>query len=103
MLIKRKVLETIPDPWWETHTAWPKGLPPISSTEDLDFCKKVREAGFRIFCNLDAPIGHITPMIVWPSRRTDGSWWTAISRGVSKVEIPAARSPLAVETKLVLR
>ena len=24
--------------------------------------------GFRLFCDFDLPIGHITPMVVWPSR-----------------------------------
>jgi hypothetical protein len=95
MLIRRIVFETIPDPWWETHTSTLASVP-VSSTEDLDFCKKVIDAGFDLVCDLDTPVGHITPFIVWPNRRPDGSWVTAISRGTSKIEIPTAQSPLAV-------
>src|SRR5689334_16187326 len=64
MLIHRRVFEAIPDPWWETHTAYVPGQPPTQSTEDLDFCTKVREAGFKIWCATDVPVGHQTLFVV---------------------------------------
>lgn len=64
MLVRRHVLEAIGDPWFESHG----GL-----NEDLTFCAKVREAGFRIWCDVDCRLGHLSTHTVWPARR-DGGW-----------------------------
>jgi hypothetical protein len=40
--------------------------------EDVEFCRRVRRAGFRLCVNLDAPVGHVTPMVVWPARTPAG-------------------------------
>jgi hypothetical protein len=65
MLIRRHVIEEMADPWFETDG---RGL-----NEDLTFCRKAREAGFRIWCDVDVPMGHIAPHTVWPDFR-DGAW-----------------------------
>jgi hypothetical protein len=94
MLLKRVVFESIPDPWWEVHTARPPGAPPIQSTEDVDFCRKIRALGVPIWCDTDAVVGHQTVFTVWPYRDRDTrNWSTAISRGEDHVIIPAAREP----------
>jgi hypothetical protein len=64
MLIRRHVLEAIADPWFESYG----GL-----NEDLEFCRKVREAGFQIWCDADVRLGHIATHQVWPAYR-DGRW-----------------------------
>jgi len=64
MLVRRHVLEAIADPWFESHG----GL-----NEDLTFCQKVREAGFRIWCDVDTRIGHMSIHQIWPVHR-DGGW-----------------------------
>ncbi len=105
MLIKREVFDAFPDPWWETHWDFPQpgqlaspGTPgyPTRSTEDFDFCKKAKEAGFEVWCDLDCPVGHQTLFTVWPVRLLDhqGSWATAIERKGKHVIIPAALDPV---------
>jgi hypothetical protein len=56
MLVGTEVLETIPRPWFE----WAR-FAPDSSGEDSWFCLKAHRAGFSVWCDLDAPIGHIMP------------------------------------------
>lgn len=63
MLIKRRVFEAIGDPVFER---------PGSQGEDLVFCAKVREAGFKIHCDTDTPLGHIGLMHVWPEYQDEG-------------------------------
>jgi beta-1,4-mannosyl-glycoprotein beta-1,4-N-acetylglucosaminyltransferase len=70
MLVRRHVLEAIGDPWFEDHK-W---------GEDLSFCAKVREAGFKIYCDLDSHLGHISVYTVWPTRR-DEQWGMTFDSG----------------------
>lgn len=73
MLIKRKVFETIPDPWFEMgkiHSEY--GSP------DLWFAKKVIDHGFDIWLDMNHPIGHITHVAVWPY--LDNDKWKAEMR-----------------------
>jgi len=62
MLIRRHVLEAFEDPVFESHG----GL-----NEDLSFCAKVRDAGFSIWCDVEAHLGHIGQISVWPTWRND--------------------------------
>jgi hypothetical protein len=64
MLVRRHVLEAIDDPWFESYG----GL-----NEDLEFCRKVRDSGHRIWCDVDCCLGHISTHAVWPAYR-DGGW-----------------------------
>jgi len=64
MLIRRHVLDALEDPVFESHG----GL-----NEDLTFCAKVRDAGFGIWCDVDAKLGHIGSLSVWPVFR--GEEW----------------------------
>ncbi len=103
MLIKREVFDAFPDPWWETHWAYPKpgqeGFP-TRSTEDFDFCKKAEDAGFEIWCDLDCPVGHKTLFTLWPVRQEDGTWGTSIERRGKHILIPAALDPVKHGTEL---
>lgn len=72
MLVRRRVLDAIADPVFETG---PHGL-----NEDLTFCAKVRAAGFRIWCDVDAPLGHITNVAVWPLCNS-GEWCPSLHLG----------------------
>lgn len=49
MLIKRKVLEALPDPIFEDAKV----------SEDMNFCKKAKEAGFKVFVDTGLHIGHV--------------------------------------------
>jgi hypothetical protein len=83
MLIRRNVLEAIPDPWFEQHG----GL-----NEDLTFFAKVRDAGFRIWCDVECLLGHMAPHTVWPAYR-EGGWHADIQLD------PSLRLPLRRELK----
>lgn len=50
-------------------------------TEDWRFCERLKKAGGQAAVDLDAVVGHVTPMAVWPSRDDDGTW------GVSYVPV----------------
>lgn len=86
LLVRRHVLEAMSDPWWtlgqiEGHKdGW---------GDDLDFCRKLRAAGFTLWCDLDVPFGHITEVVLWPIRRGD-NWTTQLVTDVPFGEIPAA-------------
>ena len=67
MLIRKHVFDAIEDPWF---TPAPDA---IGLNEDINFCRKVREAGFKIWCDPGALLGHISHYTVWPQYR-DGKW-----------------------------
>jgi hypothetical protein len=64
MLISARVLRALPQPWFE----W-RQFNGQSCGEDTWFCLKARRAGFRIWCDLDTPMGHLTTAAVWPEIR----------------------------------
>ena len=66
MLVKRHVLEAIGEPYFETFG---------KQNEDLEFCRKIRDAGFKIHCHTGIPLGHIGQMIVWPHYLDDNERW----------------------------
>lgn len=68
MLIRKHVLDAIERPVFTTE----KGM----QNEDLLFCKKVREAGFKIYCDVDQKMGHIGINAVYPAWQ--GNRWGAV-------------------------
>lgn len=72
MLVRRHVLEAIDSPWFEAEGR--------HMNEDLTFCRKVREAGFHIWLDVDAQLGHVSHFAVWPARNGH-SWETFIDFG----------------------
>lgn len=68
-LIRRKVFEAIPAPWFENG----KSNPEVGGS-DLYFCEKVRRAGFKMYLDLDHTIGHITHAALWPVKDEEGKW-----------------------------
>lgn len=69
LLVRRRVFETFPAPWFETGTGITNRV-----GEDVNFCRKARAAGNRIWCDLDTVLGHCCTAVVWPVREHDG--WT---------------------------
>ena len=66
MLIRRRVFEKLPQPWFE----WaPKGSPYHGS--DLAFCWKARQAGFRVCVDTETRFGHTTVATFTPVRLPD--------------------------------
>lgn len=62
-LYRRHVFEALKAPWFEG----------ILGTEDTTLAAKVKAAGLRLWCDLATPVGHTTPMVVWP-QFVDGRW-----------------------------
>ena len=57
VLIRRRVLEEVSPPWWWIPEE--KGL-----GEDLYFCNKVRNAGFKIYCDTSVEAPHLTEPVL---------------------------------------
>jgi hypothetical protein len=66
MLIKKRVLDAIGEPYFETFG---------KQNEDLEFCRKIRNAGFKIHVDTGALLGHIGNMIVWPQYLGEQDRW----------------------------
>lgn len=62
LLVKRKVLEALQPPYWTLGQ-----INPASWGDDLDFCSRIRKAGFDIYCDTNVTIGHIMTGVIWPS------------------------------------
>lgn len=60
-------------------------------TEDLFLCKQLRDKGFKIFCDLNTPSGHIAVVAVWPNKE-NGKWkTTVVFNNALRVDLPAAQ------------
>jgi len=66
MLVRREVLDTLGDPWFENSGG-------VILNEDVMFCRKAREHGFRVFATADVTMGHLGIFNVRPLHR-DGRW-----------------------------
>lgn len=79
MLIAREVLEAIEPPWFEYS----------DRSEDVIFCEKAKAAGFTLYADLSARLGHITTAVVWPSFNEEHGWMTGLTIGKDmKISIP---------------
>ena len=58
MLIKKHVFETLDFPYWRNRIVV-KGDMANQTTEDIGFCMAAKEAGFKIWIDLDNRIAHI--------------------------------------------
>ena len=66
MLIRRHVLEDIPDPWCEYQDS-------EMGAEDFDLCAKIRKAGYTIHADLDIPLGHMAPYTAYKTKDNNGN------------------------------
>lgn len=79
MLIAREVLEAIEPPWFEYS----------DRSEDVIFCEKAKAAGFTLYGDLSARLGHITTAVVWPSYNEEHGWMTGLTIGKDmQISIP---------------
>lgn len=65
MLIRSEVFRAMEDPWFEHGKA----------SEDLLFCEKAKNAGFQVYCDLGARLGHADPVIIWPAYLDEEEQW----------------------------
>ena len=70
MLIRKHVFKIINQPWFE----W-RG----TTSEDVVFCWKARQAGFKIHADLTQTLGHLTTCNLEPVRDEKGQWGMTIT------------------------
>lgn len=84
VVIRAEVFRALEQPWVRLgemeHDLW---------TDDLGFFHRVREAGFRLWCDFDVHVGHHVNIVVWPHRDTAGQWVTRVTDGRETFHIPA--------------
>lgn len=56
--------------------------------DDLSFFKRVRQAGFKIHCDLNAPVGHIAKTTIWPNKVEEKWHITYDTEGTGRVNVP---------------
>lgn len=67
LLIRRKVLEAIPAPWYDHRISG------SMAAEDQAFVRRVKDAGFDVYIDLDTAIGHIGHTEFFPIKK-NGHW-----------------------------
>lgn len=99
VLIHKRVFDALEKPYFRMGQIHPEHF-----HEDVEFCQRARAAGFRICVDLDTPVGHVTPMAVWPARNQDGAHCVALA-GVGgeivPVDVDLLRDHLAVRPGLI--
>lgn len=82
-LIKTEVFKSMEKPWIRLGE-----LEKDHWCDDIGFFNRVRAAGFKLYCDLDCPVGHFASVTIWPNN-VDGVWFTSYdSRGTSQVTFP---------------
>lgn len=84
-LIRRRVWERLPRPWFEAGQGRRGKL-----MEDVSFCARAGDAGIPCFVALDVPMGHLVMAEVWPVYE-DGSWQVSLRIDDLDVRAPAVR------------
>lgn len=74
VLIHRRVFERLEPPYFRVGQ-----IDPEHYQEDVEFFRRARLAGCRACVDLDTPLGHTTPMTVWPARDPDGRAMVALA------------------------
>jgi hypothetical protein len=80
MLIRKHVLDAIPDPWCEYRDS-------EMGAEDFDLCAKIHKAGFDIWADLDLMLGHMTSMTIYKQQAPNGDWGSMLAIGEAGVFI----------------
>ena len=94
MLIHRRVFEAIPDPWWTVTTRQAENGIYEQTSEDFDFCDRVHEAGFQIWCDLEASVIHKAEYGLRAMYDDNArEWRTVLIRGEEQIVLPAAVPP----------
>ncbi len=74
LLIRRRVLEAIPAPWYDHRISG------AVAAEDQAFILRIKDAGFDVHVDLDVRIGHINPVVFEPVLKGD-HWEISMSGG----------------------
>lgn len=75
MLVRKRVIDAVPE---EPFQRWGH-----LQNEDLEFCKNIREAGFKIHIDVDCLMGHIGTTVAWPMwHEATGAWEVNLQLGM---------------------
>lgn len=87
MLIRRNVLDKIGEPWFDIKTG---------QSEDVGFCDKARDAGFKIHVDMGVRLGHASAAMIWPvwdEEKEDDQWVTGIGVAGANLKILQVEPP----------
>jgi len=70
MLIRSEVFHQLEPPWFQQTT---------EQSEDLFFCDRAVGAGFSLFVDLDARLGHVAAINVFPAFEDEAGWVAGLS------------------------
>lgn len=80
VLIKIEVFKKMERPWVRLGELIADGW-----CDDIGFFNRAREAGFKIYCDTEARVGHMTTLIVEPIKGDDGLWYTQYKHNAGNV------------------
>lgn len=87
-LIKIDVFKNLEQPWIRLGQ-----LEKDHWCDDLDFFHRVRALGYQPYCDLDAHVGHMATVTIYP-RYENSKWYTVYdTRGTGQINFPAVPSP----------
>lgn len=81
VLISTEVFRKMEEPWVRLGELDKDGW-----CDDVGFFNRARAVGYDIWCDLDAPVGHMTYNIIWPEN-VDGVWYTNYKHSSGNVRI----------------
>lgn len=84
LLIRRHVMEALSDPWWEYGETLTDAC-----DHDVVFSRKVREAGFGLYCDFEVRVDHIAVFAVRPVRTGEGHWQAHLVQDNRAISLPA--------------
>lgn len=71
-LIKTEVFRKMEQPWIRLGE-----LERDHWSDDIGFFVRFARYGFKLFCDLEVPVGHFGQVLIWPNRTPDGTWLTS--------------------------
>jgi len=98
LLVKRHVLEKVAEAYRHPFTLGE--LEPDQWCDDLSFFKHTRSLGFKLYCDLSAPVGHIAKVTVWPNKINNQWAITYDSAGSDVVNVRMLRPNQPTNSKL---
>lgn len=78
LLVRRRVLEAIPAPWYDKRRSG--GL----AADDQEFVRRIKDTGFDVYVDLDVQIGHIGSVEFRPVCK-NGRWEVRMSGGGNRL------------------
>lgn len=83
VLMKTEVFKKMEDPWITLGELQRDGW-----CDDVSFYNRARKAGFEVWLDTDALVGHMMSVNIWPTRAADGSWYTSYRHVNGEVLFP---------------